>query len=147
MLYSLTLIKPIFNLNSLDKFILLLNSNFLQFNQSLNSITTKIILIQEHTPKVFDLLKMYEVELFNLIRKIFNKFAQSKDDIEKIKVQFFNYLKDNEPNHVTCSFHNFKDTCDVFKFSRKSKSAKDTFIEFMDYKLEHLSKYQQTNFI
>lgn len=93
MLHSLILIKPTFNSNSLDEFILLLNSNFLKFNQVLNSITTKTILIQENTSKVFefDLLKIHEEEL---IRKIFNKFDQSKDDIENIKVQFSNYLKE-----------------------------------------------------
>ena len=125
------MIKPTFNLNSLDEFILLLlNSNFLQFNQSLNSITTKNILIQENTSKVFDLLKIYEMQYlielsFNLIRNIFNKFDQSKDDMENIKVRFFNYLKDNKPNpdHVIC-FYNFKDACDVFRFSVKSKKYK-----------------------
>ena len=147
-LHSLLLIKQTFNSNSLDEFSLLLNSNLLKFNQVLNSITTKTILIQEHTSKIFeiDLLKIHEVELFNLIRKIFNIFDQSKNDIENIKVQFSNYLKDNEPNHVIC-FYNFKDTCEIFKFSGKSKRTKDTFIEFIDYKLEHLSKSQQTNFI
>lgn len=122
MQHSLILIKSIFNSNSLDEFILLLNSNFLQFNQSLNSITTKTILIQEYISKVFNLLKIYEVELFNLIRKIFNKFDQSKNDTENIKIQFSNYLKDNKSNHVTC-FYNFKDTCNVFKFSGKIKKG------------------------
>lgn len=121
--HLLILIKPTFNLNSLDEFILLLNSNFLQFNQVLNSITTENILIQKNTSKIFDLLKIYEVE--NLIRNIFNKFDQSKDDMENIKVQFFNYLKDNNPDNVIC-FYNFKDTYDVFKFSRKSKKYKST---------------------
>lgn len=144
-LHSLLLIKRTFNSNSLNEFSLLLNSNFLKFNQVLNSITTKTILIQEHTSKIFeiDLLKIHEVDL---IRKNFNIFDQSKNDIKNIKVQFSNYLKDNEPNHVIC-FYNFKDTCEVFKFSGKSKRTKDTFIEFIDYKLEHLSKSQQTNFI
>ena len=123
MRHLLILIKRTFNSNSLNEFILLLNSNFLQFNQATKFNYNKNILIQEYTSKVFNLLKIHKVELFNLIRKFFNTFDQSKNDIENIKVQFSNYLKDNEPNHVIC-FYNFKDTCKVFKFSGKSKKYK-----------------------
>jgi hypothetical protein len=115
MRHSLILIKRTFYSNSLNEFILLLNSNFLQFNQVAKFNYNKNILIQEYTSKVFNLLKIHEVELFNLIRKFFNIFDQSKNDIENIKVQFSNYPKGNEPDHVIC-FYNFKDTCIVFNF-------------------------------
>lgn len=153
MLHSLILIKPTFNLNSLDEFILLLiNSNFLQFNQSLNSITTKTILIQENTSKVFDLLKIYEMQYlielsFNLIRKIFNKFDQSKDDTENIKVQFSNYLKETMNQTMLFVFIISKIDVLSLNFLENQKSINYYFIEFINYKLEHLSKYQQTNFI